>query len=189
MTDLVLPTRLVPGPEYYRAIALAEGPVTICRAERFDKRHKDAHRFTIADTRGPLQLTVPIEKPYGKTWADTAVSLHGRWWEVTAQALESAYGRTPFFEFLRDDFLGLLEPPFGSVADLNEAMDRAVRRALGLQTPVIYSDDPTLRPVAPEPWTPAPYWQVRADRLGFIPGLSILDMVFNLGPEAVALWS
>ncbi|MDE7146980.1 MAG: WbqC family protein, partial [Duncaniella sp.] len=29
------------------------------------------------------------------------------------------------------------------------------------------------------------YWQVRADKLGFIPGLSVLDLIFNLGPEAV----
>lgn len=189
MSELRLPTRLAPGPEYYRMIARHGGdePVIICSDERFDKRRKSAHRFAIADTRGRLDLTVPIGKPYGRTWAETSVSLHGRWWEVTSTALESAYGRTPFFEFLADDFLSLLRPPFGSVAELNEGFDRAIRRALGLRTPVIYGGSGPLTPI--EPWEPEPYWQVRRESLGFISGLSILDMIFNLGPEALMeLW-
>ena len=104
-------------------------------------------------------------------------------------ALESAYGRTPFFEFYADDFrpliLGVEE--YGTVGELNFRFDLAIRRALGLTSPVVYS------PVESEPqpvelWMPEPYWQVRADRLGFIPNLSILDLIFNLGPETALLW-
>lgn len=185
--ELRLPCRLAPTPAFYRMMARHAGPVVICGGERFDKRVKAAHRFEIADTRGPLQLTVPVEKPYGRTWADTRVSLHGRWWEVMSTALESAYGRTPFFEFYADDFLSLIANPgeFTTIAALNFAFDRAIRRALDLQTPVIYSIDPDVQPTTPvAPFTPAPYWQVRADGLGFIPDLSILDLIFNLGPES-----
>lgn len=190
MSELLLPSRLCPPPAYYRAMALHPGPVRICSGVRFDKRCKDAHRFTIADTRGPLTLTVPLEKPYGRTWASTRISLHGNWWEVMAAALESAYGRTPFFEFYADDFLPLIASPdgFTTVGDLNERFDRAVRRALGLQTEVIYDSEPLSAPLsAVEPWQPQPYWQVRAATLGFIPGLSILDLLFNLGPESLLL--
>jgi len=189
MTDagrvLLLPTRLAPGPAYYRMMAMHQGPVAICSGERFDKRCKEAHRFRIADTRGPLELTVPVEKPYGRTWADTRVSLHGRWWEVMATALESAYGRTPFFEFYADDFLPLISDPgrFTTVAALNEAFDAAIRRAIGLQKEVTYVSGG--QPAAIGPYEPAPYWQVRAGKLGFMPGLSILDMIFNLGPETL----
>lgn len=184
-STLLLPTRLAPTAAYYRMMALHPGPVAICCGERFDKRRKDAHRFMIADTRGPMELTVPVSKPYGRTWATTSVSLHGRWWEVMATALESAYGRTPFFEFYADDFLPLIAAPaaFTSVAALNAAFDRAIRRALDLRKEVTYVDCGT--PAAIEPYSPAPYWQVRADRLGFVPDLSILDLIFNLGPEAL----
>lgn len=190
MTDadgvLLLPTRLAPEPAYYRMMALHPGPVAICSGGRFDKRCKAAHRFRIADTRGSLELTVPVEKPYGRTWADTRVSLHGRWWEVMATALESAYGRTPFFEFYADDFLPLISDPgrFTTVAALNEAFDAAIRRAIGLQKEVTYVSS-GVQSAAVEPYEPAPYWQVRADKLGFMPGLSILDMIFNLGPETL----
>ena len=182
---LYLPTRLCPPPAYYKMMLEWDGPVEICGGERCDKRCKSAHRFTIADTRGPLDLTVPVEKPLGRTWATTRVSLHGRWWEVMREALASAYGRTPYFEFLADDFLAPISDPeaFTTVADLNAQFDRAIRRVLGITKEVTYTTEPR-RPVAIEPFEPQPYWQVRQHQLGFIPGLSILDLIFNLGPEA-----
>lgn len=189
-TTLYLPCRLAPTPAFYRALSAHPGPVVICCAERFDKRCKAAHRFVIADTRGPLDLTVPIAKPYGRTWASTRLSTHGSWWETIPAALESAYGRTPYFEFYAPDLLPLLSDPaaFGSVGHLNAAVDSFVRRALGLNDKqVSYSFDPSLHPVPVPGFEPAPYWQVRADRLGFIPGLSILDPLFNLGPETALL--
>lgn len=196
---LLLPTRLAPPISYYRMMALHPGPVAICSGERFDKRCKAAHRFAIADTRGRLELTVPIEKPYGRTWADTRVSLHGGWWELMARALESAYGRTPYFEFYADDFLPLIADPerFTTVAALNADFDRAIRRALFMDREVSYVDgaccgtaqsnmdfatSPSMLEVRE-----CPYWQVRADSLGFIGGLSVLDLIFNMGPEAGAL--
>lgn len=193
---LLLPTRLAPPISYYRMMALHPGPVAICCGERFDKRCKAAHRFAIADTRGRLELTVPIEKPYGRTWADTWVSLHGCWWELMARALESAYGRTPYFEFYADDFLPLLADPerFTTVAALNADFDRAIRRALFMDREVVYVDRG--KPVALTDdgcgggcSTERPYWQVRADSLGFISGLSVLDLIFNMGPEAGAVIS
>jgi len=186
MSELILPTRFCPPPAYYRMMVMHSGRVSICHDERFDKRCKSAHRTAIADTRGVLELTVPIEKPYGRTWAQTRVSLHGRWWEVMTTALESAYGRTPFFEFYADDFLPIIANPdtFTTVSDLNARFDAAIRRAIGLNCPVEAAPQGAI-PVAVEPWEPEPYWQVRAEKLGFVGGLSILDMVFNLGPETL----
>ncbi len=191
MTDtLRLPCRLAPPIAYYRALARHSGPVEICCAERFDKRAKAAHRFVIADTRGALELTVPIAKPYGRTWAATRLSDHGRWWETIPSALESAYGRTPYFEFYAPDLLPLLANPerFASVGELNAAVDGFIRRALALSDrPVSYSFTPCTRPDAVPEFEPQPYWQLRAAELGFIGGLSVLDPLFNLGPEAQLL--
>lgn len=187
-SPLILPCRFAPEPAYYRAMALHRGLVYVCAHERFNKRCKAAHRTRVADVRGPMEITVPIEKPYGRTWADTRVSLHNRWWEIAANALESAYGRTPFFEFYADDFMPLLSNPerFTTVAQLNLDFDRAIRRAIGLDvTPLIAPEGTT--PVEPEPFMPDPYWQIRTQKLGFIPGLSILDMIFNLGPETLLI--
>lgn len=171
-------------------MAFHVGPIEILGGERFNKRCKEAHRFEIADTRGCLELTIPIAKPYGNTWADTRISDHGTWWETIPAALESAYGRTPFFEFYGPDLLPLLSDPgrFGSVAAMNEAVDRFIRRALDLtDIEVTYSRRANAQPAPLETAPAIPYWQVRAQQLGFIGGLSILDALFNLGPEARAL--
>ncbi len=184
---MILPIRFCPSADYYAAIAQSTEPVVINTATRFDKRCKAAHRCVIADTRGPLELTVPVAKPYGATWSQCRVSLHGRWWETMRVALESAYGRTPYFEFLADEFLSLIASPesFTTIADLCLAFDGAIRHALGLTTPVVYADAPTCDPI-PQFHIP-PYYQVRSAQLGFIPSLSILDLIFNLGPEALLL--
>lgn len=188
MTDntLILPCRFAPEPAYYRMMALHPGPVSICAGERFNKRCKEAHRTRVADVRGEMEITVPIQKPYGCTWADTRVSLHGRWWEIAVNALESAYGRTPYFEFYADDFVPLLSDPerFTTVAELNLQFDRAIRRAIGLNIQPNIAPEGSI-PAEIKPFASSPYWQVRADKLGFIPNLSILDMIFNLGPETL----
>ena len=184
---MILPIRFCPSASYYAAIVQSASPVIINTATRFDKCCKAAHRCVIADTRGKLELTVPVAKPYGATWSDCAVSLHGNWWETMRVALESAYGRTPFFEYYADDFLPLIASPqrFTSIADLCCDFDKAIRRALTVTTPVYYQPAPSCSPI-PEMAIP-PYYQVRERQLGFIPDLSILDLIFNLGPEALLL--
>lgn len=184
--SLILPSRFCPPPAYYKAMLANGGPVVIDSATRFDKRCKQAHRCTIADARGPLDITVPVAKPYGKTWAVVAVSLHDQWWETARTALESAYGRTPYFEFYADDFLPLLDPArFSSVAALNRAFDEAIRRCLALPVEVSYADLNSPEATDPAPVDVGPYWQVRQDRFGYIPHLSTLDLLFNLGPESI----
>lgn len=172
----------------------------------FDKRRKEIHRYTIADVNGPLTLTVPIVKPHGKAyarWSDVALSSHGEWWHVHRTALESAYGRTPFFEFYIDRFAPFVSPEavgrFRSILDYNRAIDAQIEELLLL--PITAASNGACGPVTaasfskagflPLPGFPGelcePYWQPRAAQLGFIPDLSVLDLLFCLGPEA-ALW-
>ena len=97
----LLPPQLFGSVAYYAAMAQYRKAV-VDTSLRYDKRFKSVHRYSIADARGELRLTVPVSRPEGAflagnlTWRDVTVSAHGRWWEVHLQALESAYGRTPF---------------------------------------------------------------------------------------------
>jgi len=157
----------------------------------FDKRDKATHRFTIADTRGRLDLTVPIAKPASSRcrWSEIGVSTHGAWWDVHRVALESAYGRTPYFEFYIDSFLPMLTvgvtDRYPRLCDLASAWDEQIADILGLirdDAREATEHDSRLEEAA-DLQIP-PYRQVRASRLGFLPGLSVLDLIFNLGPES-----
>lgn len=196
----ILPPVYFGSIDYYATMA-AYGNIVIDRDWRFDKRKKFTHRCTIADTHGLLQLTVPIEKPFKSretTWNDIKVSTHGEWWNVHRVALESAYGRTPFFEFYIDRFLPFLKHRDKDnnnefLMDLDCNIDAVIRNILGLESIVSYTTE-NIPNIAEEikdyrsndftHITPVEYYQVRKATHGFIPNLSILDLIFNMGPEA-----
>ena len=174
-----LPPRLFPPVDYF-ATLIAGGDVDY--GLRYNKRDKAVHRYEIIDVRGRMFLTVPLGKPHGiehPTWADCPVSTHDRWWRRHRTALESAYGRTPFFEFIIDRFNPVFRSPeewheWPSIIDLIREANAVVLPLLGIgEMPGVS------RNVDGEE-----YWQVRSHIHGFQSGLSILDLIFNLGPEA-----
>lgn len=190
-TPTVFPPRLFAPAAYYALMARCPA-VAFDTEARYVKAEKDTHRFAIADAKGPIRLTVPVSRPSGaRLWRETLVSDHGRWWETMPTALESAYGRTPFFEFYIDRLMPLFSPEPIPVTELCLRADSIVRSIL--RTPASIVPLPSPAETAPavtdaviEAMSAAmpPYWQVRQDSLGFIGGLSVLDLIFNLGPEA-----
>lgn len=207
MSDLPLtamPVRLFAPIGYYMALAQQQR-VVVDTAMPFDKRAKAVHRYDIVDTQGRCQLTVPINRPHSGSptdrprWTDAAVSRHGQWWRLHRTALESAYGRTPFFEYLIDRFDTVLCDPTDpaaapNVVELARRADALIRPLLLLDTPVewrpLTAADTVATDLRHADFTlaaPQPYWQVRQSKLGFQPNLSILDALFNLGPEAALL--
>lgn len=205
-TRAALPPRYFGNIAYYLAVAAHGGDAYMDGTILFDKRQKAVHRCEIADTRGRVQLTAPVAKPHGiarATWDDVAVSPHGQWWHIHLTTLESAYGRTPFFEFYIDRLRPFLQHDthlrYPSIVALDRAIDAELRRILFLPEapePTATGKTSSTELYQPENHTSAelsetiftdliePYWQVRMDALGFQPNLSILDLIFNLGPEA-----
>lgn len=189
-TTREMPLRYYGDIGYYADMVVC-GHATLGTEALYDKRHKSVHRCVIADASGPLQLTVPIAKPHGVAnarWSDVRLSDHGAWWNVHRTSLESAYGRTPFFEFYIDRFLPFLTAEvmdrYPTVADLDVAIDAVVRDILQMQTDVQPGDTTPGDSIFTELYPIPPYYQVRAEQQGFLPGMSILDLIFNLGPEA-----
>lgn len=180
--------------DYYATLA-KYGCAVIDYSSRFDKRLKSTHRTTIADVNRELSLTVPIEKPVSltkATWGDIRLSSHGEWWHVHRVSIESAYGRTPFFEYYIDRFAEFLDKNVLSKHPTLQSLDTAINTVicdiLGIETNIRshcdkeeyadfrFNNFPLLNPVE--------YYQVRQSEFGFIPHLSILDLIFNMGPEA-----
>lgn len=200
LTDatLILPPQFLADTNYYAAIWAAK-KVVIDLTMPFNKRFKSTHRTIIADANGTTMLTIPIEKPASRTeakWSDIVVSSHGEWWHVVMTALRSAYGRTPFCEYYIDDFERLINHSAAGrpLMELCKSLDTLMRRLLQIDTPVSYytgfenkfTNDETVdfRYRLPESIRPTEYYQVRSTRHGFIPGLSAVDLLFNMGTES-----
>lgn len=188
--EVELPLRYYGNVGYYAEMA-AYGRTMLGGEGLFDKRHKSVHRCVIADARGPLQLTVPVAKPHGverARWSDVALSSHGAWWNVHRVSLESAYGRTPFFEFYIDRFMPFLTAGvtdrFATVKDLDVAIDAVIREILLIETDVCADGMCGGAAIEAECRELEPYYQVRGVRQGFVRNVSVLDLIFNVGPEA-----
>ncbi|MCM1504786.1 MAG: WbqC family protein [Muribaculum sp.] len=179
---LVIPPLYCGSVRAYAVMAMF-GSVVYDAGRRFNKREKECHRCVIEGPNGLQRLTVPLEKPqqwHSTRLADVMVSAHGEWWHVHWGAIESAYGRTPFFEYYADALLPAFSGKIATLAELDMLIHRFCLDALG-----IVSAPPSEIEVHQMPHVAdVPYYQIWASRFGFTPGLSVLDLIFNMGPES-----
>lgn len=178
-----------------------------CILEQHDHFVKQTYRnrCVIATANGTQTLTVPIERYDGTKcpMRDIRISDHGNWRHLHWNALVSAYGETPFFEFYADDLRPFFEKRHTFLFDLNLDIMHTMCQLLDVRPQVTLSEHyivlpsendevidfrEAIRPKHPLPdadFNPTPYYQVRAQRHGFLPNLSILDLLFNEGPEGI----
>lgn len=175
--------------------------------EQMDNYVKQTYRnrCVIAAPDGPLALTIPTVKPDTDKCLvrDIRISDHGNWRHLHWNALQSAYNHTPFFEYYRDDFRPFYERKYDFLIDFNEALMQLVCSLIDLtpsfsrttsyqSTLTVEADDfrerihPKRDYLGDDPsFTPSPYYQVFDRQLGFLPNLSIVDLLFNMGPESL----
>ena len=159
------------------------------------------NRCRIASANGVQTLSIPIEKsdsPKSLT-RDIRIADHGNWRHLHWHAIVSAYNSTPFFEYYVDDFLPFYQKPFKYLFDFNEQLREKVCSLLDINPVISYSeffdinlDTNTLdRRDLIHPKKESfqkdfkPYYQVFEIKYGFIPNLSIIDLLFNMGPESI----
>ena len=158
------------------------------------------NRCTIAAAGGTLSLSIPTEKPETLKCLtkDIRISEHGNWRHLHWHALLSAYNMSPFFEYYEAEFAPFYEKKYTFLFDFNEALEALVCDLLDLHptvchTSVFEAELPNdfryaIRPKHPaeDPnFFPKPYYQVFQDKHGFLPNLSIVDLLFNMGPEGL----
>lgn len=185
---------------------LQQTPVARIDAHEHFIRQTYRNRCLIASSHGVQVLTVPIEAPQGKALTktpmkDVRVSYHDRWQHQHWHALVSAYGESAFFEYLQDDIRPLYEKHWIFLLDLCMASIETVCRLLDIEpelcltTEFLSGESVTCmhdlrtvirpkHPLADPHFAPKEYYQVFAPRTGFLPNLSVLDLIFNMGNEA-----
>lgn len=186
----VLPSAYLPPISWFANLVTGE-PILIEQHENYVKQ-TIRNRCTIDSPNGALNLTIPIDKGNfvgGKCkMKDVMVSSHSPWQRQHWYALESSYFNSPFFEYLQDDFRPFYEKEWTYLMDFNEALIAKCCELIDLELSIKKTDgyigeSYTIK--AMEKAMERPYYQVFQLKHGFQPNLSIIDLIFNLGPEAI----
>ena len=217
-----------------------------CLIERHESFIKQTYRnrMIIPTTNGPLSLTIPTNHDISLSMKDIRISDHANWRHVHWNALLSAYGESPFFEYYQDDIRPFYEKKYEFLFDFNmettekmiELLD--IRPKISITEEYIFSEErkvkseeseeqrvkseettfggqgesqfdsiadhkvqssnlkvqsivdfrDAIRPKKPLPdaeFVPKRYYQVYGQKHGFQPNMSILDLLFNEGNEAI----
>ena len=205
-----------------------------CLIERHESFIKQTYRnrMLIPTTNGPLALTIPTNHNTSLAMKDIRISDHANWRHVHWNALLSAYGESPFFEYYQDDIRPFYEKKYEFLFDFNmeitekmiELLD--IRPKISVTNEYIQSEElkvkseefnglanhkvqskevqskevqskevqsiadfrEAIRPKKPLPdaeFESKRYYQVYEQKFGFQPNMSILDLLFNEGNEAI----
>ncbi|MCW5898435.1 MAG: WbqC family protein [Flavobacteriales bacterium] len=184
---------------------LARHPRVVIDTGEHYVRQSYRTRTGIVGPNGPQDLSLQVEHGQGRKlpMREVRLSTAETWPQQHLHALRSAYGKAPWCIHYIEDIEAVLLAGYERLVDLDLATMRSGLKWLGLRTELVISDtycevaDPpldrtdlrtTLHPKKPlPPQVPAigPYPQTFADRHGFMPRRSIIDLVMNTGPEAL----
>ena len=183
-----------------------------CLIEQYDSYQKQTYRnrCLIATANGVQALTVPVESDKREVISDKClvkdirISDHNQWRRVHWNALQSAYSESPFFDYYADDLHPFFERKYNYLIDFNEAIRQKICELIDIQPQVEYTSSyisnltsqtsnltdyrDVIHAKHPQPddtFEAKRYWQVFQHKHGFLPNLSILDLLFCMGPESV----
>lgn len=196
MSFVVSAFRPFPSVQWWAAVAHA-GTVIFDRAEHFQKMSA-RNRYYIASANGRLTLTIPLQdgRDQRKAMNNIRICNKDNWQVQHWRTLTSAYRRAPFFEHYEPSLASLFEIKYDLLTEYNLATIHWLKKQLKKDFAEQYADiyqpqypdalaDLRIKNKTQQATTAPEYYQLFADRNGFIPGLSMLDLLFSEGPQAM----
>ena len=198
---VILPSAYLAPVQYYSKLK----HYSDCIIEHHEHFPKQTYRSRcdVYSPNGVLKLSIPlVKRNHRQPTKDVKISYEYDWQKLHWRSIESCYRRSPFFEYYEDDFLPFYtDKKFDFLIDLNEAMQQEILKLLKLKVNCSFSteyhnsydnaDDmrdlisPKTKPDSDTDFKVTPYMQVFEPRHGFIPNLSIIDLLCNQGSRAL----
>lgn len=174
---------------------LAKNPVVYLEACESYRKQTWRNRCRILTANGPMDLRVPVVHDGTRLITDIRVDWSIDWLRQAEYAIDSAYYSSPFFIYYRDELFALLDRRPETLWEMNLSIIGFFCRKIGIAPQIIPTADfvlnveddwrEALSPKREAPLATRPYWQVFREKFGFVPGLSIMDLLFNEGPESL----
>ncbi|PLW97253.1 MAG: hypothetical protein C0591_06970 [Marinilabiliales bacterium] len=194
-SHLILAAAYLPSVSYFALLNNAQNAII----EQFETYPKQTfrNRCEIYTEKGETSLVIPVSKPNGNHTKikDIQIFNNDNWYVKHWRAIESAYQASPYFLYYKDELKSFFDGSYKMLLEFNLALIRHfcnlfdIKTFIQLSSEYLKSADIDYREVLSPKKPPIihnfpEYTQVFDAKHGFIPNLSILDLLFNLGPES-----
>lgn len=189
---LLLSTAYLPPVEYFSLILKHES--FLIEGEENYLKQTYRNRCRILTSQGPLDLSVPVLRAsfHKIKTRDTEIDYSKRWQQIHLRSISSAYRSAPYFQYYFEIFENIISENHKYLIDLNTKLLEALMEIIGIERKVLFTRSFTARsnsdfryiisPKKKSDYSAKKYPQV-FDQFGFIPNLSIIDLIFNAGPD------
>ena len=192
----IFPTAYLPSIEYV-SLFLKTDNVSIELYETYQKQSCRT-RCNVMTANGIQTLTIPVIKTNGNhtLTKDIEISYKEAWQQIHLRCLESAYRKSAYFDYYFPYFEKIYKQKFNTLIELNDYCLKTILKLLKVKKEYSYTEDfekivddkdfrISLSKNNYNNFEMKPYYQVFADRHGFVSNLSIVDLLFNEGSNSV----
>jgi len=194
----VFPMFYLPPTEYFAALTRFSNGILIEKEENFPKQTY-RNRANVYSPDGLLVLTVPVvkgSKNHTKV-KDVKISYDFEWQRLHWLSLQACYRRSAYFEYYEDEFSVFYHKKFEYLFDYNEHLLHFILKSVKIKVNYSFTEEycpsypqkqdfrEIIHPKKEAMVEQKKYFQVFEDRKGFLKNLSIVDLLFNQGPQAV----
>jgi len=194
---ILLSTAYLPPVEYFSLISHAD-EIHIEREENYIKQSY-RNRCYILSSHGKQLLSVPVYlgSQHKTPLKEIRIDYSKRWQQVHLRALTASYNSSPYFQYYFEIIEKIISRKIDLLIDLNTELTKSVLEILRIKNELTYTTDfessgsiPNdyryiLSPKNQSQFSVKEYMQVFNNDNHFVQGLSIVDLIFNMGPEAV----
>ncbi|MEM7102563.1 MAG: WbqC family protein [Bacteroidota bacterium] len=165
------------------------------------------NRCYIAGANGPLRLSIPLEKGKNDGMLITEVRIDNKnpWQDIHWRSIMSAYGKAPYFEYYGPELAQFFEKRYEFLFRFNLELHQTLLELIGIDNSMTFSESyekflpasvqdlrsflsPKIQKQKKDTaFKEIKYNQLFEDRHGFTPGLSVIDLLFCKGPEAIGV--